>query len=62
MGSVPKSAAIVVIMMGRKRTRQASRIASFGVFPARSASTAKSTIMMPFFFTRPTSMMIPTKA
>ena len=29
---------------------------------ARCASMAKSIIMMPFFFTRPTSMMMPTKA
>src|SRR6185369_397269 len=63
IGSVPTSAAIVVIMMGRKRTRQASWIASRGDLPcSRCASTAKSTIMMPFFFTRPTSMMMPTKA
>jgi len=62
MGSVPISAAIVVIMMGRKRTRQASWIASRAPFPAFRASIAKSTIMMPFFFTSPTSMMMPTKA
>ena len=49
-------------MIGRKRTRQASWIASAGVLPARCASTAKSTIMMPFFFTRPTSMITPTNA
>ena len=33
MGSVPISAAIVVIMIGRKRTRQASWIASAGGMP-----------------------------
>ena len=63
MGSVPMSAAMVVIMIGRKRTQ-----AGLGGWPraaaapARCASMAKSTIMMPFFFTRPTSMMMPTKA
>ena len=50
-------------MIGLKRTRQASWIASSGSLPfCRWASTAKSTIMMPFFFTRPMSMMMPTKA
>ena len=56
------SAAIVVIMMGRKRTTQASVIAVGASFPDRRSSMAKSTIMMPFFLTRPTSMMTPTKA
>jgi len=55
------SAAIVVIMIGRKRTLAASRIASRAVFPwFRSASMAKSIMMMAFFFTIPTSMMMPT--
>jgi len=50
-------------MIGRKRTRQASKIASSGERPSlRCASSAKSIIMMPFFFTSPTSMMMPTKA
>ena len=63
IGSVPMSAAIVVIMIGRKRIKHASTIASRGGFPSlRSASSAKSIIMIAFFFTRPTSMMIPTKA
>ncbi len=63
IGSVPIRAAIVVIMMGRNRTLQASRIASRADFPSlRSASIAKSIIMIAFFFTRPTSMMMPTKA
>src|SRR5207244_11032604 len=39
------------------------RIASLGDFPSsRCASSAKSIIMMPFFFTSPTSMMTPTNA
>ena len=62
MGRVPISAAMVVIMIGRNRTSDASWMASRGDFPARCASIAKSTIMIPFFFTRPTSMMIPTNA
>ena len=63
IGSVPMSAAMVVIMIGRKRTLAASRMASRGVLPwSRSASMAKSIIMMAFFFTIPTSMMMPTKA
>ena len=57
------SAAMVVIMIGRKRTMQASKIASWGLLRSlRCASMAKSIIMMPFFFTSPTSMMMPTKA
>ena len=41
----------------------ASMIASRGDFPSRrSASMAKSIIMIAFFFTSPTSMMIPTNA
>ena len=57
------SAAIVVIMIGRKRTRQPSKIASRGAMPSpRCLSSAKSIIMMAFFFTIPTSMITPTKA
>ena len=63
IGRVPISAAMVVIMMGRKRTLQASRMASCAGSPrSRSASSAKSIIMMAFFFTSPISMMMPTKA
>ena len=36
MGRVPISAAMVVIMMGRKRTRQASWMASPGDMPVRA--------------------------
>ena len=54
---------MVVIMIGRKRIMQASWIAAAAVMCSRRwASMAKSTIMMPFFFTSPTSMMMPTKA
>ena len=38
MGSVPSNAAMVVIMMGRKRTRHASWIAAAGVKMARALS------------------------
>jgi hypothetical protein len=36
-------------------------MASAGVAPPRSNSSATSIIMMAFFFTMPTSMMSPTK-
>ena len=54
---------MVVIMMGRKRTWQPSVMASSGVREGswRWASRAKSSIMMAFFFTMPSSMMTPTK-
>ena len=54
---------MVVIMIGRKRRRQASRIASSGRLPSsRSAWSAKSTIMIAFFFTRPISRNTPISA
>ena len=59
-GSAPSRAQAVVIMIGRKRSRQARRIASCAFDPARLASMAKSTIMMPFFLTMPSSRMMPT--
>ena len=50
-------------MIGRKRRWQASRMAASGSAPlCRWALTAKSTIMMPFFFTRPISSSTPTSA
>ena len=62
-GSAPSIAASVVIRIGRKRSRQASWIACSGGRPRRrSASSAKSTIMMPFFLTMPISRMMPMKA
>ncbi len=62
-GSAPKMAAMVVIMMGRKRVRQAWKIASRGLMPwLRSASSAKSTIMMAFFLTMPISRKTPISA
>ncbi len=54
---------MVVIMIGRKRSRQALRIDSSGErCSSRSAWIAKSTIMMPFFFTMPISRMMPMSA
>ena len=59
-GSAPKSAAIVVIRIGRKRSMQASKIESLVFLPSsRSAARAKSIIMMAFFFTIPMSSTIP---
>ena len=62
-GRAPAMAAQVVIMMGRKRSEQARAMASRDTRPRlRSASSAKSTIMMAFFFTMPISSMMPRKA
>ncbi len=62
-GSAPSIAARVVIMIGRNRSRQASKIARSGASPRwRSPSSAKSTIMIPFFLTMPISRMMPMKA
>ncbi len=62
-GSPPSSAAIVVIMIGRKRSKHAWWIASRGDLPcSRSASSAKSIIMIAFFFTMPISRTMPISA
>ena len=62
-GSAPSIAAIVVIRIGRKRSRHASKIASRVESPrARSASSAKSIIMIAFFFTMPISRITPMNA
>jgi len=59
-GSAPNNAAMVVIRIGRKRSMQASKIASDVDLPcSRSATRAKSIIMIAFFFTMPMSKMIP---
>ncbi len=51
---------MVVIMIGRKRSRQACLIASAGPMPCeRRATCAKSIIMMAFFFTMPINSTIP---
>ena len=60
MGRAPSIAASVVIRIGRKRSNEASKIASSGDRPCtRSASSAKSTIMIAFFLTMPMSRTIP---
>jgi hypothetical protein len=62
-GSAPTRAAMVVIRIGRKRSRQAWWIASCGALPSwRSASRAKSIIMMAFFLTMPISSTMPMMA
>ncbi len=59
-GNAPNKAASVVIMIGRKRSRQACTIASFADMPwCRSASSAKSIIMIAFFLTMPIRRMMP---
>ncbi len=62
-GSAPNRAASVVIMIGRKRSSDASTIDSRGERPrVRSASSAKSIIMMAFFLTMPISSTMPISA
>ena len=62
-GRAPNIAAMVDMVIGRKRSRQAWKMASTGRFPwLRSASRAKSIIMMAFFFTMPMSRMMPIRA
>ena len=59
-GSAPSIAAIVVIRIGRRRSMHASKIASREFLPSsRSAASAKSIIMIAFFFTMPISKMMP---
>ena len=56
-------AAAVVIIMGRKRSMQASKMAlSGGRLRVREASRAKSIIMMAFFLTMPQSSNTPISA
>ena len=62
IGSAPSNAQVVVIMMGRKRSRAASTIACSAVAPWERRSIAKSTIMMAFFLTMPISMTTPIMA
>jgi hypothetical protein len=61
-GTAPSIAAMVVIMIGRKRSRQASKIASRGSALRAFASSAKSIIMMAFFLTMPISRITPISA
>ena len=53
----------MVMVIGRKRSMQASKIASSGPLASRrSASIAKSIIRIAFFLTMPMSRMIPMRA
>ncbi len=62
-GTPASSAAIVVIRIGRNRSRAAWWMASSAGLPSsRWASRAKSIIMMAFFSTMPMSRMIPIRA
>ena len=62
-GKAPNIAASVVIMIGRKRREQAAKMASRAGTPSRrSASSAKSIIMIAFFFTIPMSSNTPMSA
>ena len=62
-GTAPRMAASVVIKIGRKRIRQASRTASTAFKPrVRSASSAKSMIKIAFFLTMPISKNTPISA
>ena len=51
----------VVIMIGRNRNVQAWRIALVASAPPWRSWLATSTIMIPFFFTRPISRIRPMK-
>ena len=63
MGSVPINADMVVIIIGRNRITAALTIASSASNPSsRCRESAKSTIIMAFFFTSPTSMIMQTNA
>ena len=59
VGSMPSTMAALVIRIGRRRAGPASRTASVGVLPSRTATTAWSTRRMPFFVTRPMRSMMP---
>ena len=62
-GKPPSSAAIVVIMIGRNRRRHALWIASAGaILSSRSATSAKSIIMIAFFLTMPIKSTMPISA
>ena len=58
-GSMPKIIAAVVMTIGRSRIRPASRIAVRRSLPSPRAWFTKSISRMPFFVTRPMSMMMP---
>ena len=59
IGTAPSAAARVVMMIGRKRMRAASRIAVSASTPSRRRTSAKSIIMIAFFFTMPINSRMP---
>ena len=62
-GKAPNKAAMVVMRMGRKRSKHAWKMDSSEVLPSlRSAAKAKSIIRIAFFLTMPISKMIPISA
>ncbi len=58
-GRPPSTVAIMVITTGRRRISAALRTASWTDWPASRSWLANSTIRMPFFDIRPTSMTSP---
>ena len=59
LSTIPNTVAAVVMRMGRRRVRAASRIAASLSRPWRCMVLAKATIRMPFLAMRPTSVMRP---
>jgi len=59
-GTAPAAVAIEVIRIGRRRRAEASRMAVPMSRPASRSWFANSTIRMPFFAARPTSITMPT--
>ncbi|MNJ56096.1 hypothetical protein D3C77_516250 [compost metagenome] len=61
-GKAPRMAAMVVIRIGRRRSRQARRIDCSGLNCSwRSSCKARSIIMMAFFFTTPINRNRPSR-
>jgi hypothetical protein len=62
IGTAPSSAAIVVIMIGRKRIRQPGRWPAPACCPGARRRARSRSRMIAFFSTMPISMIMPTKA
>ena len=58
-GIMPATKAMVVMRIGRNRSRFACRIASARGIPCRRKVSVWSTCRMPFFFTTPKSTKMP---
>ena len=58
-GTAPSTAAAMVIITGRKRVRQASRMAASTLAPSSRRMLANSTMRMPFLAMTPTSSTRP---